>query len=211
VIQGLRTDCSLHCSSSSGGADACQCCRSTSVVCHCLQMCCSVAHADFSAICFACRCHNCHLKQCKPDRCLTHGLCRSQPTVLSHLLHHAAGVPSTPGRPLIDFSKELPPPAALAVPAGGHGGPGSIQPQSIKLALEASDMMLANKERDANKVGSARTAFALWLLLLCTGWWSCLLAGENTQKHSQKKLASQMSCLSSFGCCCQMKTAKPGF
>ncbi|DBA80194.1 TPA: hypothetical protein ACH3X2_007658 [Trebouxia sp. C0005] len=66
------------------------------------------------------------------------------------------GVPSTPGRPLIDFSKELPPPAALAVPAGGHGGPGSIQPQSIKLALEASDMMLANKERDANKALTPR-------------------------------------------------------
>ncbi len=84
--------------------------------------------------------------------------------------HRAAGIPSTPGRPLIDFSKELPPPAALAVPAGGHGGPGSLQPQSIKLALEASDMMLANKERDANKVGSAGSAFALWLLL-CTGCW----------------------------------------
>ncbi|DBB01294.1 TPA: hypothetical protein ACH3X3_011692 [Trebouxia sp. C0006] len=68
------------------------------------------------------------------------------------------GVPSTPGRPLIDFSKELPPPAALAVPAGGHGGPGSIQPQSIKLALEASDMMLANKERDANKALTPRTS-----------------------------------------------------
>jgi len=55
----------------------------------------------------------------------------------------------------------------LAVPAGGHGGPGSIQPQSIKLALEASDMMLANKERDANKVRPARSTLALWLLL-CT-------------------------------------------
>ena len=38
------------------------------------------------------------------------------------------------------------------MPAGGHGGPGAIQPQSIKLALEASDQMLAAKERDANKV-----------------------------------------------------------
>ncbi len=90
--------------------------------------------------------------------------------------HRAAGVPSTPGRPLIDFSKELPLPAALAVPAGGHGGPGSIQPQSIKLALEASDMMLANKERDANKVGSARSALALWLLL-CTWWWCTMSTG----------------------------------
>jgi len=70
------------------------------------------------------------------------------------------GVPASPGRPLIDFATELPPPIALAVPAGGHGGPGSIQPQSIKQALEASDQMLASKERDANKVGTE-----------CHYWW----------------------------------------
>ena len=63
-----------------------------------------------------------------------------------------AGVPANPGRPLIDFATELPPPAALAAPAGGYGGPGSKQPQSIKQALEASDQMFAAKEREGNKV-----------------------------------------------------------
>ena len=62
-----------------------------------------------------------------------------------------AGVPATPGRPLIDFATELPPPAALATPAGGYGGPGAKQPQSIKQALEASDQMFAAKEREGNK------------------------------------------------------------
>lgn len=64
-----------------------------------------------------------------------------------------AGIPANPGRPLIDFATELPPPAALATPAGGYGGPGARQPQSIKQALEASDQMFAAKERDGNKVG----------------------------------------------------------
>lgn len=82
----------------------------------------------------------------KPEQ-LTHSA-NSPPACLLF----TAGVPATPGRPLIDFTSDLPPPAALAVPAGGHGGPGAIQPQSIKLALEASDQMLAAKERDANKV-----------------------------------------------------------
>lgn len=63
-----------------------------------------------------------------------------------------AGVPANPGRPLIDFAPELPPPAALATPAGGYGGPGAKQPQSIKQALEASDQMFAAKEREGNKV-----------------------------------------------------------
>ena len=63
-----------------------------------------------------------------------------------------AGVPATPGRPLIDFAAELPPLVALAAPAGGYGGPGAKQPQSIKQALEASDRMLAAKEREGNKV-----------------------------------------------------------
>ena len=67
-------------------------------------------------------------------------------------LHGAAGIPANPGRPLIDFANELPPPAALAIPAGGYGGPGSKQPQSVKQALEASDQMLAAKEREGNKV-----------------------------------------------------------
>ena len=65
-------------------------------------------------------------------------------------LHDVAGIPANPGRPLIDFATELP--AALAIPAGGYGGPGSKQPQSIKQALEASDQMLAAKEREGNKV-----------------------------------------------------------
>ena len=63
-----------------------------------------------------------------------------------------AGIPANPGRPLIDFATELPPPAALAIPAGGYGGPGSKQPQSIKQALEASDQMFAAKEREGSKV-----------------------------------------------------------
>ena len=63
-----------------------------------------------------------------------------------------AGVPANFGRPLIDFAIELPPPAALATPAGGYGGPGAKQPQSIKQALEASDQMFAAKEREGNKV-----------------------------------------------------------
>lgn len=63
-----------------------------------------------------------------------------------------AGIPANPDRPLIDFVAELPPPAALAIPAGAYGGPGAKQPQSIKQALEASDQMFAAKERAANKV-----------------------------------------------------------
>ena len=69
-----------------------------------------------------------------------------------HMVALTAGVPANPGRPLIDFATELPPPAALAAPAGGYGGPGSKQPQSIKQALEASDQMFAAKEREGNKV-----------------------------------------------------------
>ena len=71
-----------------------------------------------------------------------------------------AGIPANPGRPLIDFAAELPPPAALAIPAGGYGGPGSKQPQSIKQALEASDQMFAAKEREANKVSVVPSRFA---------------------------------------------------
>ena len=79
-----------------------------------------------------------------------------------------AGVPASPGRPLIDFTNELPPPIALTVPPGGHGGPGSIQPQSVKLALEASDQMLAAKERDVNKV-QQRAATTQYIELIWSG------------------------------------------
>lgn len=63
-----------------------------------------------------------------------------------------AGVPANPGRPLIDFASEMPPPAALAVPPGGAGGIGAKQPSSVKQDLEASDRMLAAMDRAAYKV-----------------------------------------------------------
>lgn len=63
-----------------------------------------------------------------------------------------AGVPANPGRPLIDFTSEIPPPVALAVPAGGAGGIGAKQPSSLKQDLEASDRMLAAMDRAAYKV-----------------------------------------------------------
>jgi len=59
--------CSIH-----SCAAACQCCRSTFVVCHCLQMFCSDDHGN---------CHQFQIKQCKPDRCPTHGLCHLRPTL----------------------------------------------------------------------------------------------------------------------------------
>ena len=71
-----------------------------------------------------------------------------------------AGIPANPDRPLIVFAAELPPPVALAIPAGGYGGPGSKQPQSIKQALEASDQMFAAKEREANKVSMVPSRYA---------------------------------------------------
>ncbi|KAL3155070.1 hypothetical protein ABBQ38_011135 [Trebouxia sp. C0009 RCD-2024] len=68
------------------------------------------------------------------------------------------GIPANPDRPLIDFAAELPPPAALATPAGGYEGPGAKQPQSIKQALEASDQMFAAKERAGNKLLTPRVS-----------------------------------------------------
>ena len=62
------------------------------------------------------------------------------------------GVPANPGRPLIDFTSEMPPPAALAVPPGGAGGVGAKQPSTVKQDLESSDHMLAAMDRAAYKV-----------------------------------------------------------
>ena len=62
------------------------------------------------------------------------------------------GVPANPGRPLIDFTNEIPPPVVLAVPAGGAGGIGCKQPSTVKQDLEASDRMLAAMDRAAYKV-----------------------------------------------------------
>ena len=64
----------------------------------------------------------------------------------------AAGVAATPGRPLIDFTRELPPPIALAVPPGGAGGIGAKQPSTVKQDLDTSDLVLAALDRSAHKV-----------------------------------------------------------